>query len=61
MRHGCRLAAYAPGRRTPLSGAIRIWKQLLADYEQPPLDPAIDEELTAFVARRTAEGGAPAA
>lgn len=32
--------------------ANRIWKQLLKDYQQPPLDPAIDEELTAYVARR---------
>ncbi|MES2433252.1 MAG: trimethylamine methyltransferase family protein [Pseudomonadota bacterium] len=36
-----------------------IWKQMLAEYEQPPLDPAIDEALAAFVARRKAEGGAP--
>lgn len=38
--------------------ANRIWKQLLNDYEQPPLDPAIDEELTAYVAKRK-EGIAP--
>jgi len=35
--------------------ANRIWKQLLEDYQQPPLDPAIDEELTAYVARRKEE------
>ncbi len=29
-----------------------IWKQLLRDYEQPPLDPAIDEELAAYVDKR---------
>jgi trimethylamine--corrinoid protein Co-methyltransferase len=40
--------------------ANRAWKQLLSDYQQPPLDPAIDEELSAFVERRRAEGGAPA-
>ena len=34
--------------------ANRIWKQLLADYQQPPLDPAIDEELTEYVAKRKA-------
>jgi len=39
--------------------ANRIWKDLLANYEQPPLDPGILEELEAFVARRKAEGGAP--
>jgi len=32
-----------------------IWKQLLAVYEQPPIDSAIDEELQAFVARRKRE------
>jgi len=37
--------------------ANRIWKQLLAEYEQPPLDPAIDEQLTEFVARRKIELG----
>jgi len=40
--------------------ANRICKQILADYEPPPLDPAIDEELQAFVDRRTAEGGVSA-
>ncbi len=39
--------------------AKAIWERLLAEYEPPPLDPAIAEELTAFVARRTEEGGAP--
>ena len=39
--------------------ANTVWKQMLADYEQPPLDPAIAEALAAFVARRKAEGGAP--
>ncbi|MDX2315201.1 MAG: trimethylamine methyltransferase family protein [Gammaproteobacteria bacterium] len=39
--------------------AHRIYKQLLASYEQPPLEPAIKEELAAFVARRKNEGGAP--
>ena len=34
------------------------WKSRLAAYEPPPLDPAIREELEAFVAKRKAEGGA---
>ncbi len=41
-----------------LSAAQRantIWKQLLSAYEQPPIDPAIDEELKTFVARRKRE------
>ena len=41
------------------SKANRIWKALLAAYEPPPMDPAIAEELEAFVARRVAEGGVP--
>jgi len=39
--------------------ANRIWKELLANYQQPALDPAIAEELQTFVTRRKAEGGAP--
>ena len=39
--------------------ANRIWKELLANYEQPPLDPGIREALEDFVSRRKAEGGAP--
>lgn len=41
------------------SKANRIWKELLAAYEPPPMEPAIREELEAFVARRVAEGGVP--
>jgi trimethylamine---corrinoid protein Co-methyltransferase len=39
--------------------ANRLWKELLAAYEPPPIDPAVAEELEAFVARRVAEGGVP--
>jgi trimethylamine--corrinoid protein Co-methyltransferase len=39
--------------------ANRLVHQLLADYLPPPLDPAIKDELDAFVARRIEEGGAP--
>ena len=38
--------------------AHRLWQALLAEYQQPPMDPAIREELTGFIARRKAEGGA---
>jgi trimethylamine--corrinoid protein Co-methyltransferase len=34
--------------------ANRIWKRMLAGYEAPPIDPAIDEALLDFVARRKA-------
>ncbi len=37
--------------------ANQLWKDALARYEPPPLDPAIEEELNAFVARRKSEGG----
>jgi len=39
--------------------ANAIWKQMLGDYEQPPLDAGIAEGLAEYVARRKAEGGAP--
>ncbi|MEM7226142.1 MAG: trimethylamine methyltransferase family protein [Pseudomonadota bacterium] len=41
--------------------AAVLVEQLLADYQAPPLDPAIAEALDAFVAKRTEEGGAEAA
>ncbi|MDQ0467673.1 trimethylamine--corrinoid protein Co-methyltransferase [Labrys wisconsinensis] len=47
------------GSPTGYDAANRLYKARLAAYEEPPMDPAIREELTAFVARRKAEGGAP--
>ena len=35
--------------------AYERWNQMLADYQAPPLDPAVDEELQDYVARRKAE------
>ncbi len=32
--------------------AHRRWRALLADYEAPPLDPAVDEELRDYIKRR---------
>jgi trimethylamine--corrinoid protein Co-methyltransferase len=37
--------------------ANRIWKQMLADYEEPQLEAAISEELDAFVQQRIQAGG----
>ena len=39
--------------------ANRIWKAILNEFEAPPMDAAIRDELDDFVARRKAEGGAP--
>jgi trimethylamine--corrinoid protein Co-methyltransferase len=47
------------GSPTAIEKANRVWKERLAAWEKPPIDPAIEEEIDAFVARRTAEGGAP--
>lgn len=38
--------------------ANRIWKSILADYQPPPMEAGIRDELADFVARRKAEGGA---
>jgi trimethylamine---corrinoid protein Co-methyltransferase len=38
--------------------ANQIWKQLLREYQQPGIDPAIDEALGDYVARRKREMGA---
>ena len=32
---------------------------MLEEYEQPPIDPAIDEALRDYMERRKREGGAP--
>ena len=37
---------------TEIQRANAIWKQLLQEYEQPALDPSIDDALVDFVARR---------
>ena len=47
------------GRPTTYDHANRIFKETLARYERPPLDPAIEEELDTFVAKRKEEGGVP--
>ena len=39
--------------------AHRIFKDIIAGFEEPPMDVAVREELEAFVARRKEEGGAP--
>ena len=47
------------GSPTAMQKANQVYKQALADYEKPPLDPGIADELDAFIARRKEEGGAP--
>lgn len=44
--------------RTP-ERAHHLFRQIIASFEPPPMDPAIRDELADFVARRKAEGGAP--
>lgn len=39
--------------------AHQMYKNIIQEFEAPPIDPAIREELKDFVARRKAEGGAP--
>ncbi len=39
--------------------ANAMWKSILKEFEPAPLDEGVREELEAFVARRTEEGGAP--
>jgi trimethylamine--corrinoid protein Co-methyltransferase len=49
----------AAGRPEALHRAHEIARTLLDSHEPPPMDPAAAEELTAFVAKRKEEGGAP--
>ena len=43
------------GAKTATQRANDIWKRLLDEYEKPPIDPAIEEELQAYMARRKEE------
>ncbi len=49
------------GAETATERAHKIYKRVLAEFEPPPLDPAIEDELDDFVARRKREGGVKAA
>jgi trimethylamine--corrinoid protein Co-methyltransferase len=44
----------AEGARDAAARANAAWKQLLASYEPPPLDEAVDEELREWIERRKA-------
>jgi len=45
------------GGRDATERAGEIWRKTLEEYEQPPIDPAIDAELQEYVTRRRAELG----
>ena len=40
------------GSKDAAQRANETWKRLLREYEAPPLDPALDESLQAFMAKR---------
>ncbi len=45
------------GSPQAMEHANRLYKQLLAEYEPPPIDEAVRDQLDDFVNRRIAEGG----
>ena len=47
----------AAGKPEAMQRANHVYKQALEEYQQPYMDPAIKDELNAFVDRRIAEGG----
>ncbi len=47
----------AAGAKTALTRATEIWQRALVEYEEPALDPAIREELDAYVATRKEQIG----
>ncbi len=49
----------AAGSPDAYQRANHVYKQALAAYQQPAMDPSVREELDAFVDRRVAEGGVP--
>ena len=48
------------GARNATERATAIWQKLLAEYVPPPLDPAVQEAVADYVARRTRELSASA-
>jgi len=48
------------GSQDATTRATGIWQQMLNEYEEPALAPEISEELSAFVAKSSEAGGAPA-
>ncbi len=54
QNHGAWEAAGSPDA---LSRATALWQQALKEYEPPPLEPAVREELRDYVARRKIEIG----
>ena len=47
------------GAKDAATRANALWKQALAEYEQPQMNPDHDAAMDAFAERRLAEGGAP--
>ena len=47
------------GARTATERATLIWQEALSAYAEPTINPAIRDELAAFVAKRKEQGGAP--
>ncbi|MEX1236215.1 MAG: trimethylamine methyltransferase family protein [Roseovarius sp.] len=45
------------GSKDATARATEIWQRALDEYEQPPMDPAIREELDAYIAQRKEEIG----
>jgi len=45
------------GSKDATARATEIWPKILAEFEPPPTDPAIEEELQAYVAKRKEELG----
>jgi len=44
----------AEGGKDAAKRANALWKRLLQEYEPPPIDPAVDEALSDFIARKKA-------
>ena len=42
----------ADGKLDAAQRANAIWKKMLEEYEMPPIDPALDEALLAFILQR---------
>ena len=48
---------FEAGSPDAMQKANKIWQQRLGEYQTPPMDASIREEIDAFVARRKTAGG----
>ena len=45
------------GRQDAAQRAHKVWKELLANYEKPPIDPGVEDGLREYIDKRKRDMG----